>query len=231
VLNAGLTGNLSAILCGIDWVTATREDDDPSNDIAVANMSLAGKGSDDRNCGMTNNDSLHLAICNSVTSGVTYVVGAGNSGVDFQQFTPAAYDEVLTATAVADSDGRPGGTGTSCQGFGDDLAASFSNFATLPSDQVHTVAAPGTCVLSTWIDRRYILNWGTSFATPHAAGAVALCIASGSCSGLTPPQIIQKIVGDAATYNTATPGYGFVGDPLRPISGKYYGYLIRAGLY
>ena len=29
----------------------------------------------------------------------------------------------------------------------------------------------------------------------------------------------------------ANPSYGFVGDPLRPISGTYYGYLIRAGLY
>jgi hypothetical protein len=26
-------------------------------------------------------------------------------------------------------------------------------------------------------------------------------------------------------------GYGFQGDPLRPIPGKYYGYFIRAGLY
>ena len=45
-------------------------------------------------------------------------------------------------------------------------------------------------------------------------------------------QIIQKIVSDAATYNNAkkNAGYGFQGDPLRPISGKYYGYLIRAGL-
>jgi hypothetical protein len=25
--------------------------------------------------------------------------------------------------------------------------------------------------------------------------------------------------------------YGFQGGPLRPISGKYYGYLMRAGLY
>jgi hypothetical protein len=25
--------------------------------------------------------------------------------------------------------------------------------------------------------------------------------------------------------------YGFQGDPLRPINGKYYGYLIRAGSY
>jgi hypothetical protein len=44
---------------------------------------------------------------------------------------------------------------------------------------------------------------------------------------------VQKIVADAAAYNTVkqNSGYGFQGDPLRPISGKYYGYLIRAGLY
>ena len=48
---------------------------------------------------------------------------------------------------------------------------------------------------------------------------------------LTPAQIIQKIVADAAAYNNANPGYGFVGDPLRPVEGKYYGYLIRSALY
>jgi hypothetical protein len=26
-------------------------------------------------------------------------------------------------------------------------------------------------------------------------------------------------------------GYGFEGDPLRPITGEYYGYLISAALY
>jgi hypothetical protein len=36
---------------------------------------------------------------------------------------------------------------------------------------------------------------------------------------------------DDAAYNNANPSYGFTGDPLRPITGKYYGYLIRAGLY
>jgi subtilisin family serine protease len=38
---AGLTTD---IICGIDWVTATRTDANPSNDIAVANMSLGGGG-------------------------------------------------------------------------------------------------------------------------------------------------------------------------------------------
>ena len=48
---------------------------------------------------------------------------------------------------------------------------------------------------------------------------------------MAPAQIIQKIVSDAANYNNAHPEYGFVGDPLRPVTGKYYGYLIRAGSY
>jgi subtilisin len=61
----------------------------------------------------------------------------------------------------------------------------------------------------------------------------ALCIFSGPCAGLAPAQIMQKIVSDAAAYNNSKngTGYGFQGDPLRPISGKYYGYLIRAGVY
>jgi subtilisin len=68
-------------------------------------------------------------------------------------------------------------------------------------------------------------------ASPHVAGTVALCVWAGGCAGLTPAQINAKIVGDAAAYNQANPGYGFQGDPLRPIAGKYYGYLIRAGLH
>jgi len=70
-----------------------------------------------------------------------------------------------------------------------------------------------------------------AYGTPHVAGTVALCIASGACAGLTPAQIIQKIVSDAAAYNTANTGYGFVGDPIRPEPGKYFGFLVRAASY
>jgi subtilisin len=97
------------------------------------------------------------------------------------------------------------------------------------------VAAPGVCVGSTFgaakTSNAYGGASGTSFASPIVAGTVALCINSGACAGLTPAQIKTKIVADARTYNNANPGYGFQGDPLRPITGKYYGYLIRAGLY
>jgi hypothetical protein len=237
VLNQKGSGNWGRILCGIDFVTSTRTDADPNNDIEVANMSLAGPGTDDGDCGRTNRDAVHAGICASVAAGVTYVVAAGNNGQDFQNIIPASYDDVLTVTAMTDFDGRPGGLGgENCHPgfpFTDDTVAFFSSFAALPSDQAHTVAASGVCILSTYLGGGYELLSGTSQATPAVAGTVALCIASGPCAGLTPAQVIQKIVSDAASYNTArrNSGYGFQGDPLRPIAGKYYGYLIRAGLY
>jgi subtilisin len=66
------------------------------------------------------------------------------------------------------------------------------------------------------------------------AGTVALCLASGKkpCAGLTPGEIVAKIVADDRAYNLANPDYGFLGDPLHsPDPNKYYGFLIRAGLY
>jgi subtilisin family serine protease len=210
-------------------------------------MSLGGKrkDADDGNCGRSNKDAMHLAVCNSVAAGATYVVAAGNDGEDLKNQLPAAYQEVLTVTAMADFDGQPGGRVGTCRqipGSADDVVASFSNFATLAADRAHTLAAPGVCVISTTnvdsflpeFDTDYSIGSGTSFAAPHVAGMVALCIAAGDCAGLSPGQIVQKIVTDAANYNLASKnsGYGYQGDPLRPDpSGKYYGYLIYAGLY
>jgi subtilisin len=243
VLTKNGGGTTSRIICGIDFVTGTRTDADPGNDIAVANMSLGGKGADDGNCGRTNKDPLHAAICRSVQAGVVYATAAGNASTDLASDIPSAYDEVLAVTALSDFDGQPGALASShafCTfddnvGEADEAPAIFSNFATLASDQAHTVAPPGVCVNSTFRLEEFpyaYLN-GTSMAAPHVAGTLALCVASRRCAGLAPQQIIQKIVADAAAYNTAkrNSGYGFQGDPLRPITGKYYGYLIRAGSY
>jgi len=226
-------GTASSIACGIDWVTATRTDADPGNDIEVANMSLGAKNFDDENCGLTKPDAVHLAICNSVAAGVIYVVAAGNSASDLGRETPASFAEVLTATSMNDVDGQPGTIGSSpdCLGALDDRRSGFSNFATLAIDQVHTIAAPGACIRSTTIGGGYGIGDGTSFATPHVAGTVALCIAAGPCSGMTPAEIIQKIRSDAEDYNLANTGYGFFGDPIDPIPGQYFGYLIRAAAY
>ena len=59
-------------------------------------------------------DAMHLAICNATdaNTNVTFVVAAGNSAWDFDfapnPDVPAAYKEVLTVTAMSDSDGKPG---------------------------------------------------------------------------------------------------------------------------
>lgn len=70
-------------------------------------------------------------------------------------------------------------------------------------------------------------------ATPHLAGAVALCLDEGGvpgpCAGLTPSQIAARTRSDAEATTLAHPWFGFTGDPLRPASGRYFGHLAFAG--
>ena len=233
VLNNSGSGSWSSVACGINWVTAHAGS--PTN-IKVANMSLGGSGSDDGNCGKSNNDALHKAICNSVAAGVTYTVAAGNSNANFSGFVPAAYNEVLTVTAEADFNGLPGGGAAStCRSDVDETPADFSNFTTAGSaDAGHTIAAPGVCILSTWKGGAYNTISGTSMASPHVTGTAALCIATGKCTG-GPANVISKLRSDAAAQPAS---YGFVGDPFNPLTTGgsrpvtlYYGYLAYAGGY
>jgi subtilisin len=225
VLNNQGSGSFSSIVCGIDWVTANAS----RLNIKVANMSLGGAGTDDGNCGNSNNDALHRAICNSVAAGVTYVVAAGNDNSNLAGFVPAAYDEVLAVTAVADFNGRPGGgAAATCRSDVDETPADFSNFAANGSpDADHTIAAPGVCILSTWKGGGYNTISGTSMASPHVAGAAALCIATGNCPG-APSNVVNQLRFDASVQGA---GYGFSGDPDSPIGDRYYGYLIAARGY
>lgn len=187
VLDRKGSGYMSDVICGIDWVAAN------ADIINVANMSLGGSGSDDGNCGYTNNDPEHQAICAAVNAGVTIIVAAGNESDNSANHTPAAYDEVITVSALADFDGLPGGDGSpTCRNDEDDTLANFSNFG---SDI--DIMAPGVCIMSTWKNGGYDTISGTSMAAPHIAGAAALILAVNP--GLTPDQLRTELLTNVDT--------------------------------
>jgi subtilisin len=163
VLDTSGGGSLGTLVCGIDWVT------EHADVIDVANISLTGLDAD-AGC---KDGALHEAICAAVGAGVTFTVAAGNNAADANAFTPASYPEVITTSAIADFDGRPGGLAKpTCPGGRDDEFAEFSNFGP-PVD----LTAPGLCIRSTWAGGGYAALTGTSQSAAHVAGAAALYLA------------------------------------------------------
>src|SRR5215212_6692428 len=201
VLDSNGNGSWSSVICGLDWVYAHRDT------IDVVNMSLDGDATaaDQNPCGPTTTP-LHNAICQVVLDGsVTVVVAAGNSGKDAATVVPATYDEVISVSAFTDLDGKPGAEGVStCAEDGDDTFASFSNFG-----QDIDIAAPGVCIQSTWPGGTYETLSGTSMATAHVTGAVALYHAKNPHA--TVVDVRAWLEGPASRPN-ASP-YGFTGDP------------------
>ncbi|MDP9068933.1 MAG: S8 family peptidase [Actinomycetota bacterium] len=187
VLNSQGSGYQSWIVAGIDYVAAN------AAEIEVANMSLGGGGSDDGNCGNSNNDAEHKAICNAVAKGVTFAVAAGNSDEDSAKSVPAAYDEVITVSALADFDGLTGGLGAAtCRPDVDDTFADFSNWG---SDV--DIIAPGVCIYSTYKDGGYATISGTSMASPHVAGAAALYKVNNPSA--SPAQVRDALIANGGT--------------------------------
>lgn len=188
VLDARGSGTWSSVICGIDWVTKNAL----AYNIKVANMSLGGGGSSDDNCGNDNSDAFHKAICASRDAGVTYVVAAGNENDDAKNHVPAAYDDaVITVSALVDTNGQPGGDGSSTSYGADDTFATFSNFGS-----VVDLGAPGVAIKSTWKNGSYNTISGTSMASPHVAGAAVLYLESNPTASWTDVRIRLQSAGE-----------------------------------
>ncbi|MFF2470373.1 S8 family peptidase [Streptomyces mirabilis] len=168
--NAG-SGTTAQVIAGIDWVT--RHAHKP----AVANLSLGGHA----------NAQLDAAVRNSIASGVTYSVAAGNDGLAAGLYSPARVKEALTVGASDRADAR----------------ASFSNFGAALD-----LFAPGVAITSASYasDTGKATFSGTSMASPHVAGAAALYLAGHPKA--TPAQVGKALVGRAVYGKVGGAGLG-----------------------
>ncbi|MBP0449108.1 S8 family peptidase [Kitasatospora sp. RG8] len=173
VLNDDGEGTTEQVVAGIDWVTQHAAKP------AVVNMSLGGDP----------DPVLDAAVANSIATGLTYAVAAGNGSVDAAEHSPARVPTALTVGAT-DSDDRQ---------------ASFSNYGPLVD-----LFAPGVDIVSTanWSDYGgFGLSMsGTSMASPHVAGAAALYLSDHP--GATPAQVAAALTASATTGSVVDAGPG-----------------------
>ena len=126
--------------------------------------------------GSSFSQALMDAISAAGTAGIVSCCAAGNTNTDTDAnvYYPAGYN-VPSVIAVAASDIN-------------DNRASFSNYGATTVD----LAAPGVDITSTIRNNAYQSMNGTSMATPHVAGAIALL--ASTAPSLTPIELINQLL-------------------------------------
>lgn len=148
-----------------------------ANPARVINMSLGGSGA----C-----DATSQAAINSARSrGTVVVVAAGNSNANAANYSPASCTGVITVAAV----GRTGARAYySNYGAVVDVAAPGGDMSTGTANGIYSTLNAGT---STPGADSYAYYQGTSMATPHVVGVVALMLAKNPA--LTPDEVETRL--------------------------------------
>jgi subtilisin family serine protease len=169
VLGDDGSGTTEQVVAGIDWVSQNHSG--PS----VANMSLGGPA----------DQALDTAVQNSIASGVTYAVAAGNESSDASGVSPARVPEAATVAASDINDAQ----------------AEFSNFG-----EIVDLYAPGVDITSAWNDGATNTISGTSMATPHVAGAAAQFLQANPQAA--PADVVAGLTGVATPDKITNPSPG-----------------------
>ena len=226
VISGAGTISEAALLCAADWVVSTRTDQDPQNDIQVANISIGGPGQDQGNCG-NGSDALHKMICQ------------GSERESLGRWPPAMRRRTsptpFRPRMTRCSQPQPWRTTTATRRQGnadlqrrvssqpDDEFANFSNFAVQPADSAHRCSPRSLHHLH--LPGRPVQHRPRhALSSPVVAGSVARCIYSGMCQG-DGSSVMKQFLASVEAYNNDNSRFGFIGDPLRPASGQYFGYL------
>ncbi|GLQ95767.1 S8 family peptidase [Dyella mobilis] len=192
-------GDTSDIADAIVWASGGHVDGVPDNThpARVINMSLGGGGT----C-----DAVTAAAINSAISrGTTVVVAAGNSGADAANFTPSSCPGVITVASNGITEKR-----AFYSNYGQTVTLSAPGGGIYPNDGSSGTPVNDGFVWSALNDGAttpttadYGGYAGTSQATPHVAGTVALMLSAAQAAGLTEPtpaQIKQMLVDSARPF-------------------------------
>lgn len=201
VLHAAGSGTSSDVIGGIQWVAQNHDTVNPP--VRVATMSI---GFADPGCG-DGTDPTARAADALVATGVSFTVAAGNAGHEecTVDGASAAFD-VITVGA-ADDRNTPDPS--------DDTLASFSSAGPTEDDRLKPeVVAPGVNIRGVFVGPLIAELDGTSMATPHVAGVLALMLEKDP--GLDPATAKDRITTTAVAPEAAPPlphedwGYGLV---------------------
>lgn len=143
---------------------------------AVANLSLQGYSW-----------STGIAVDALIDAGVVVVAAAGNFSSDACYSAPGRVPNAITVASTTSTDAR----------------SSFSNFGTCVD-----LFAPGSGVPSAWIGgpKAWTHLSGTSMATPHVAGAVALYLSTHPTA--KPAEVAAALIANATTDRVVDAGPG-----------------------